>query len=133
MRRSTFVGRAAWFAAGLGLGALLAHAAAAHSLEDVAKGLAAREKFFQTVDKPAPDFTLGDAAGRVVKLSDFRGHVVVVQFIYASCPDECPLHAERLAEVQALVGQAGFKDRVRFVSITTDPENDTSIPNHRSR
>lgn len=124
MSESAVVGRSIGLLAALVLVAFIAEPASAHSLQEVEKSLGAREKFFQTIDKPAPDFALGDADGRAVGLADFRGQVVVLHFIYASCPDECPLHSDRLAEVQGLVGQAGFKDRVRFVSITTDPEND---------
>src|SRR5262249_56398501 len=52
--------------------------------------------------------------------------VVVLHFIYTSCPDVCPLHAERIAEIQALVNQTPMKEQVEFVSITTDPANDTA-------
>lgn len=105
--------------------------ATAHSLKDVEKNLEAREKFFQAVDKPAPDFAFTDADGHTVTLADYRGQVVVLAFFYASCPDECPLHFERLAEVQALLGQAGLNTRVRVVGITTDPENDTADVLHQ--
>lgn len=38
------------------------------------------------VGQPAPDFTLKDAAGRSVKLSDFRGRHVVLEWTNPSCP-----------------------------------------------
>ena len=57
--------------------------------------------------------------------ADFHGKVVVLHFVYASCPDFCPLHAEKLAEVQEMVNQTLMKDLVQFVSITSDPANDT--------
>ena len=98
----------------------------AHSLQEVEAVLDAREKYFQPVDKDAPVFTLQDATGRTVRLGDFRGKVVILNFIYASCPDVCPLHAERIAEIQALVNQSSMKDLVQFISITTDPANDTA-------
>ncbi|MEC9263672.1 MAG: SCO family protein, partial [Candidatus Thermoplasmatota archaeon] len=37
----------------------------------------------------APDFMLFDQNGDVFTLSDFEGKVVVVAFIYTSCPDVC--------------------------------------------
>ena len=37
----------------------------------------------------APDFTLENQFGNDVSLSDFEGRVVVVAFIYTSCPDVC--------------------------------------------
>jgi len=41
-----------------------------------------------TLDKPAPDFALSNADGKVVKLSDFRGKQVVVVYFYPK--DETP-------------------------------------------
>ena len=114
---------------GFGL-ALLAVAAAAstgaaHSLKQLESELRGREKYFQAMVEAAPDFELKDADGRTVRLSDLRGQVIVLNFIYTTCPDVCPLHAERIAEVQAMVNQTPMKDLVRFISITTDPETDT--------
>lgn len=116
---------AAWSIVVLTLVAALAPAARAHSLDEVDAMLGSEEKYFQAIDKPAPDFTLRDADGRIVRLADLRGKVVILHFIYTSCPDVCPLHAERIAEIQAMVNDTPMKDRVRFVTITTDPSNDT--------
>ena len=99
-------------------------AAAHHPGHNLDKVMGSREKYFQSIDKQTPVFSLRDADGRVVTLSDFKGKVVVLNFIYASCPDVCPLHAERIAEVQALINVSPMKRQVQFVSITTDPSND---------
>jgi protein SCO1/2 len=100
-------------------------AAGAHSLKDLEMLLGNKEKYFQSVDKSGPDFALQDADGRPVQLSDLRGKVVVLHFIYAGCPDVCPLHANRIAEIQSMVNQTPMKAQVQFVTITTDPKNDT--------
>lgn len=97
----------------------------AHSLEEVDQDLRAMEKYFQPVDSEAPGFTLQDAKGRTVSLSDLRGKVVVLNFIYTNCPDVCPLHAERIAELQTMINQTPMKAMVEFVTITTDPKRDT--------
>jgi protein SCO1/2 len=99
--------------------------ASAHSLKDLESLLGSREKYFQSIDKMAPDFALRDADGKPVQLSDLRGKVVVLHFIYARCPDICPLHADRIAEIQSMVNQTPMKAQVQFVTITTDPKNDT--------
>ena len=83
------------------------------------------EKYFQPIDKPAPDFRLRAADGTLVRLADLRGKVVVLHFIYTSCPDVCPLHAEKIAEVQKMVNATPMKGQVVFVTITTDPKRDT--------
>ncbi|MEP6567369.1 MAG: SCO family protein [Mesorhizobium sp.] len=102
-----------------------AHGAQAHSLDEVDAMLEGDEKYFQSIDKPAPDFTLRTADGRVVRTTDLRGKVVVLHFIYTSCPDVCPLHAEKIADIQAMVNGTPMKDQVTFVTITTDPTRDT--------
>ena len=38
------------------------------------------------VGQPAPDFTLKDAAGKTVKLSDYRGKHVVLEWTNPGCP-----------------------------------------------
>jgi protein SCO1/2 len=98
---------------------------AAHSLEELQGQLGEREKYFQPVGKEAPEFTLEDATGRPVMLQDLRGKVVVLHFVYTSCPDVCPLHAERIAEIQEMVNRTPMRELVQFVTITTDPEHDT--------
>lgn len=98
--------------------------AAAHSRKELEEALKTREKYFQALDKPAPGFVLQDADGKTVRLSDFRGKVVVLHFIYASCPDVCPLHADHLAKVQEMVNGTPMKDQVQFISITSDPSKD---------
>jgi protein SCO1/2 len=96
----------------------------AHSLEEVDQGLRDKEKYFQPVDSEAPGFTLQDATGRTVSLSGLRGKVVVLNFVYTNCPDVCPLHAERIAELQTMINQTPMKALVAFVTITTDPKRD---------
>lgn len=39
-----------------------------------------------SVGQPAPDFTLKDAAGKAVKLSDFKGKHVVLEWTNPGCP-----------------------------------------------
>ena len=39
-----------------------------------------------TVGQPAPDFTLNDVGGKPVKLSDYRGSYVVLEWVNPECP-----------------------------------------------
>jgi protein SCO1 len=102
----------------------LAPAASAHSLKELDAQLFGEEKYFQPMDVAAPAFSLRDQDGRTVSSADLRGKVVVLNFIYTHCPDACPLQTEKLAGVQRLVNVTPMKDRVRFVTITTDPKRD---------
>ncbi|CAM5773343.1 hypothetical protein MAMO4S_04119 [Mesorhizobium amorphae] len=97
----------------------------AHSLEEVGQDLRDNDRYFQPVDSEAPGFTMQDADGRLVSLASLHGKVVVLNFIYANCPDVCPLHAERIAELQTMINQTPMKAMVEFVTITTDPKRDT--------
>lgn len=83
------------------------------------------EQYFQIIDAGAPPFALQDADGQPISLSDFDDRIVVLNFIYASCPDVCPLHSEKIAAIQASINDGPMKDLIQFISITTDPVNDT--------
>ncbi len=96
----------------------------AHSLKEVEDQLSGRDKYFQPVDQPAPEFTLLDANNRKVSLADFRGKVVVLNFIYTSCGDVCPLHSQVIAQLQSMINISPMRDRIAFISITTDPSRD---------
>ncbi len=71
---------------------------------------------------PAPDFRLTNQFGEEVALSDLRGKVVVLTFLYTSCPDTCPLTASKLGQVHDQLGERARE--VAFVVVTVDPERD---------
>lgn len=99
--------------------------AGAHSLEEVEQQQLKREPYVEIVNHPAPAFMLEDSTGRAVSLADFRGKVVVLYFIYATCPDVCPLLTQKIVEIQERVNRTPMLDQVQFVAITTDPALDT--------
>jgi protein SCO1/2 len=72
----------------------------------------------------APEFALTDQSGERVALTDLRGKVLAVTFIYATCKDTCPILTSKMAVIQRKLG-ADFGPRVRFASITVEPEIDT--------
>jgi protein SCO1/2 len=98
--------------------------AAHHPGKDLDEVMGSKEKYYQAVDKPAPAFSLSDPEGRAIAVSDFKGKVVVLHFVYASCTDVCPLHSDRIAEIQDMVNASPSKEQVQFIAITTDPEMD---------
>src|SRR6185312_6097710 len=55
-----------------------------------------------------------------------KGRIVVISFIYTSCPDICPLTTARLAEVADKLGDAVGRD-IFLISLTVDPEHDTPV------
>lgn len=71
------------------------------------------------------DTLLLDQDGREVRFySDvLAGRVVLLNVIFTSCEDACPLITRKLTEVRKALGeQAG---RVHFISLTSDPANDS--------
>ena len=105
---------------------LAAPALANHPGEDLDARMMEMEDYFQPIEgEDAPGFELEDADGNPVSLSDFDDKVVVLNFIYASCPDICPLHSDKVAAIQSSLNSSAMKDMVQFISITTDPVNDT--------
>jgi len=71
----------------------------------------------------APDFTLTNQSGEEVTFSEFGGKVVVVAFIYTSCPDVCLIISSNLEYVNENLGE--YSDEVEIISITIDPARDT--------
>jgi len=80
---------------------------------------------------PAPDGRVLDVKGRTVELrSLLLGHVTLLSFMFTRCrdPEGCPLAFETLQDLKqtlATDGHAHGFDRVRFISLSFDPEGDT--------
>ena len=104
------------------LSALLVAAASlpAGGRGDLASGLLGN-----VLSRPVPgqDFSLTDQHGFAFRLSEARGKVVVLTFIYTHCTDTCPYIALKVREAVILLGSAA--DRAVFVAVTTDPARDT--------
>ena len=102
-------------------------ALADHPGEKIDSWIVEQEKYFQVIDEPAaPPFELENANGETVRLSDFEDKIVVLHFVYANCADICPLHTDKVAELQAMVDAASMTEQVQFISITTDPKIDSA-------
>lgn len=73
-----------------------------------------------------PNVVLTNQEGEKVRFFDdlLKDKVVVINFIYTTCPDSCPLETARLLEVQRILGDRVGKD-VFMYSISIDPKRDT--------
>src|SRR5258708_31755035 len=78
-----------------------------------------RERYF-------PNVLLTTHEGKQVRFYDdlVKGKSVVVNVMFASCNDACPLITANLTRVQELLGDRMGRD-LFFYSITIDPEHDT--------
>jgi protein SCO1 len=73
---------------------------------------------------PAPEFSLISQDRAPVALSDFRGKVVAVTFIFTLCTETCPVLTPMMSFVQDRLGR-DFGEKIVFISVTVDPERDT--------
>lgn len=75
-----------------------------------------------------PDFTVTLQDGETLRLSDLRGKVVVMTFIYTRCPlpNFCPLMDRNFSELSRWVqANPNRVESVRLLSVSFDPEHDT--------
>ena len=98
-------------------------AAAAASAPDAEQGTARYKRSERRY--AVPDVTLVDEAGRTVRLRELLAgdEPVMVNFIFTTCQVICPVMSRIFAGVQRELGPEAA--RVRLVSISIDPEQDT--------
>ena len=75
---------------------------------------------------PAPDFELTDQNGARLSLADLRGKLVLLDFIFTSCPGPCPILTSSHVTLQRSLTPE-LRQRTRFVSISLDPVRDTPM------
>ena len=75
-------------------------------------------------DDPAPPFALIDQDGNPKSLDDFRGKVLLMDFIFTNCPGPCPILTGLHVDLQRRMPLA-LRDKTQFLSISLDPVRDT--------
>jgi len=102
---------------GLGLALPLLLAAAAGADE------AALKAGVFTPPRPAPDFSLDGSDGSELRLSRYRGKLIVLAFGFTSCPEVCPTTLATLAEAHRKLVPEQARD-FQVLYVTVDPERD---------
>lgn len=69
---------------------------------------------------PAPDFTLSDVQGKTFSLSDYNGHIVILNFMKTQCAP-CRMEVTELKKVYDKYNESAV-----IISISIDPTNDTN-------
>jgi len=94
-------------------------------LRDATRAPAAAATRAVSIGQPVPDFTLLDQARQPVTLSQLRGKVVAVTFIYTSCvlPQFCYRMANQFGALQHRFAAALGRDLV-LLTISFDPVRD---------
>ena len=72
-----------------------------------------------------PDIAFIDQAGQPVSLHSLRGRVLVAAALDAHCHDTCPLYTALWADLQRVIRERGWQDRVAIAEISMDPDRDT--------
>ena len=75
------------------------------------------------VSDSLPDFTLTNQDGQTITKSSLLGHTWIADIIFTRCAGPCPKITRQMSELQrAFAGD----DRVRLLTLTTDPVYDTT-------
>jgi len=69
---------------------------------------------------PVGEFALTNQHGKTVSAADLRGKVWIANIVFTRCAGPCPLMTKAMKEIQD-----STDPRVRLVTLTTDPDNDT--------
>lgn len=78
------------------------------------------------VMKAVNNFSLENSSGGTYNLSDGKGKVRLVEFMFTNCPDICPATTYNMSKLQEQLKEKGlFGSKVEFVSVTFDPDHDT--------
>jgi len=79
----------------------------------------ARRLDIATAPRALPDVPLKDHTGAQIRLSDYRGAPLVVEFVYATCPDICRALGTAFERLDATLPA-----EVRLLSVSFDPADD---------
>jgi protein SCO1/2 len=74
--------------------------------------------------RQAPDFALQGSNGQPLRLSQYRGKVVLLAFGYSHCLSVCPITLHTIAQTLRQMGTAAAG--VQVVYVTVDPQRDTA-------
>jgi protein SCO1/2 len=73
---------------------------------------------------PAPGFTLSDQSGRPISLSEYRGRVVIVTFLYSTCGDTCIVIAQQIRGALDELEEEHAREPVVLI-VSADPGADS--------
>ncbi|MED3625565.1 SCO family protein [Neobacillus thermocopriae] len=92
-------------------------------------GIAAGITFFLIRDANMAipeDITLINQNRESYTFGNDRTKLKLIEFIYTNCPDVCPTTTVKMAELKnELIKSGDFGNKIKFITITIDPYNDT--------
>lgn len=72
-----------------------------------------------------PDVAFVDQNGAPVPFHSLRGKVLVVAALDSHCHDTCPLYTSLWADLQRVIRERGWQNRVVVAEVSMDPDRDT--------
>lgn len=73
------------------------------------------------INEPAPEFQLNDQNGNLIRLSDFRGKLVVLTFMDTQCVDTCPITAQHFIQTYQQLNDIQ-KEQVIFLGVNVNTQ-----------
>lgn len=74
--------------------------------------------------RPLPPVMLEDQQGRAFNLRDYRGKVVLLEFVYTRCPDLCAALGTSFERIREHISDSKLQNRVALFSVSFDPGHD---------
>ncbi len=84
-----------------------------------------RRSDVELIPRTVPDIILIDQNFSPLKISEFKGKTVLMEFIYTSCPSFCYAMGSEYKQLQDKIINSGAKDIV-LMSVSFDYENDNA-------
>ncbi|WP_347265878.1 SCO family protein [Paracoccus sp. (in: a-proteobacteria)] len=84
----------------------------------------ARRLAIERAPRPLPEVALLDQDGQRGALDAYRGRVVLVEFIYASCPTVCSLQGAAFERLRERIAAEGLDRRIALLTLSFDIERD---------
>jgi protein SCO1 len=66
------------------------------------------------------DLTLSERSGKTVQLSELKGKVLLISYVFTRCPRSCP---GVISKVRDIYNDFGSDPELQFVSFSVDPED----------
>lgn len=93
--------------------------------EKITKTIRDGKTVYDTTFHKVKELTLTNQLGQKVSLNkDLKGKVLVIDFIFTTCPTVCPKLSANMKELQKAYIKKN-PELVQFISITVDPKSDT--------
>ncbi len=94
---------------------------------DAAPAAAANALHLPAPGDEVPDFSFTNQSSKHISLKQYRGHVLLVTFIYTRCPfpDFCPRMTSNFAEIYKQLAPNPALAGAHLLSLSFDPDHDT--------